>query len=159
MCIVAVLCNSDSPKSSPSYVARRLAAVAVGKPFPERVATTVDATVLAGYAGVYGIDKASSRTVTVENGKLYTQRSGGRRLEAKASSATEFFYDDSLTYFTFERDANGRAVAMLMYADGADEPERAVRTGDAASGPEIANVDRPSTTPTSGSTSCSPASC
>ena len=79
-----------------------------------------------------GSTRTSSRTVTVENGKLYTQRSGGRRLEAKASSETEFFYDDSLTYFTFERDASGRAVAMLMYPDGADEPERAVRTADAA---------------------------
>ena len=35
---VAVLCNSDSPKATPSYLARRIAAVAIGNPFPEPVA-------------------------------------------------------------------------------------------------------------------------
>jgi CubicO group peptidase (beta-lactamase class C family) len=138
---VAVLCNSDRPKASPGHVARRLAAVALGRPFPERTAMTVDPKILAGYAGVYGIDKDSTRTVTVEDGRLYAQRSGGRRLEAKASSETEFFFEDSLTYFTFERDASGRAVAMLMYADGGDVPERAVRVSDAPAGPSVATVD------------------
>ena len=33
---VAVLCNSDAPPANPAYVARRLAAIAIGKPFPDR---------------------------------------------------------------------------------------------------------------------------
>lgn len=137
---VAVLSNSDRPKASPSVVARRLAAVAVGRPFPERTAVTVDPKVLAGYAGVYQVDKDSSRTVTVENGKLFTSRPGGRKLEAKPSSESEFFYEDSLTYFTFERDASSRATAMLMYPDGRDDPERAVRVSDVPPAPAVATV-------------------
>jgi CubicO group peptidase (beta-lactamase class C family) len=138
---VAVLCNTDSPKANPGYLARRLAAVAIGNPFPDPVETTVDPKVLSGHAGVYEIDKDTRRTVTVENGTLYTQRTGGSRLEAKASSDTEFFYENSLTRVAFERDASGRTVAMLLYPDGADQPERAPRVADAASGPVVATVD------------------
>jgi CubicO group peptidase (beta-lactamase class C family) len=138
---VAVLSNSDGPKSSPSYVARRLAAVAIGRPFPEPVEKTIDPKVLSGHIGVYEIDKDQRRTVTVDGGALYTQRTGGSRVEAKASSETEFFYENSLTRVVFERDASGRTVAMRVYADGAEEPERAVRVADAPAGPAIAAID------------------
>ncbi len=138
---VAVLCNSDNPKSSPSYVARRVAAIVMGKPFPEHTAVTVDPKVLAGHVGVYEVDPETRRIVTVEGDKLYTQRSGRSRLEARPSSETEFFYENSLTHLRFERDASGRTVAMLMYQDGADEPERAVRIADTVATPTIARVD------------------
>jgi len=138
---VAVLCNSDSPTSAPSMVAKKLAAIAIGRPFAEPVAITLEPAVLAGHAGVYEIDKDTRRTVTLENGKLYTQRTGGARLEARASSDTDFFYDNSLTHLRFERDASRRTVAMLMYQDGADEPERAVRVADAAAAPAEVSVD------------------
>jgi CubicO group peptidase (beta-lactamase class C family) len=138
---VAVLCNSDRPKASPGYVAKRIAAIAMGKPFPEHTAVTVDPKVLAGHVGVYEVDKQTRRNVTVEGGKLYTQRTGGSRLEAHPSSETEFFYDNSLTTFRFERDASGRTVAMLMHWDGADEPERAVRVADVMTEPMVARVD------------------
>jgi CubicO group peptidase (beta-lactamase class C family) len=138
---VAVLCNSDSPAASPGYLARRIAAIAMGRPFPEFTAVSVDRTVLAGHAGVYEVDKATRRNVTVEGDTLYTQRSGGSRLEARPSSETEFFYENSLTHFRFERDASGRTVAMLMYQDGADTPERAVRIADTVAEPMVAKVD------------------
>jgi CubicO group peptidase (beta-lactamase class C family) len=138
---VAVLCNSDRPAVSPGYLARRIAAIAMGKPFPEFTAVTVDRKVLAAHAGGYEVDAQTRRTVTVEGDTLYTQRGGGARLEARPASETEFFYENSLTHFRFERDAGGRTVAMLMYQDGADEPSRAVRVADTAGGPIAARVD------------------
>ena len=50
---VAVLCNSDAPEATPSYLARRIAAVAIGNPFPEPVAIQVDPKGLQRYVGVY----------------------------------------------------------------------------------------------------------
>ena len=138
---VAVLCNSDNPKTSPGYVAKRFAAIAMGRPFPEYTSVRVDPKVLAGHVGVYEVDKETRRNVTVDGDRLFTQRTGGSRLEARPSSETEFFYENSLTHFRFERDASGRTVAMLMYQDGADEPQRAVRVADTVGEPMVARVD------------------
>jgi D-alanyl-D-alanine carboxypeptidase len=129
---VAVLCNSDSPAAAPSYIAKRVGAIAIGNPYPEPAAVQVDPKTLARYAGVYQIDSGVRRTVVVEGGRLFTQRAGGARLEAKMSSETEFFYDNSLTTGKFVVDASGRATGMIM-SNGGDSPEeRAARVADAA---------------------------
>jgi D-alanyl-D-alanine carboxypeptidase len=138
---VAVLCNSDRPAADPGYVAKKIAALVVGDPFPEPVPITLDAKVLERYVGVYRIDERSARTVTVESGRLYTQRSGGQRTEVRPSSETEFFYDKSLTRLRFVVDASGRATEMLMYPDDADEPERAPRVADAPAERAVERVD------------------
>ena len=128
---VAVLCNSDSPSADPGYLARKIAALVIGDPFPEPTAITLEPKVLERYAGVYRIDETSTRTVTVENGRLYTQRSGGERLEVRPGSETEFFYDKSLTRLRFVLDASGRPTEMLFFPEGADEPEHAPRVAEA----------------------------
>jgi hypothetical protein len=138
---VAVLCNSDAPAASPEYLGKKVAAIAAGDPFPEPVAVSVDPAVLARYAGVYRIDEGATRTVRVEGGKLYTQRSGGERTEAKPSSPTEFFYERSLSRFRFVLDASGRPTEMLFFADGEDEPQRAPRVGDAPAERSVVEVD------------------
>jgi D-alanyl-D-alanine carboxypeptidase len=137
---VAVLTNSDVPKAAPSYLAKRMAAIALGSPFPERTAIAVDPTVLARYVGVYDA-KSGRRTVTVDGGKLYTQRGGGARVETKAFSPTEFFYDRNLTHLRFEMGSDGRPAAMLLHVDGNDTPERAVRLSDVPATPETVRVD------------------
>jgi D-alanyl-D-alanine carboxypeptidase len=138
---VAVLCNNDSPSIDPGYLAQKIAALAVGDPFPEPVPVTLDAKVLGRYAGVYRIDEASTRTVMVENGRIYTQRTGGERREVRSSSATEFFYDKSLTHFRFVLDAAGRVTEMLWYPDGSDDPERTPRVGDAPAERTVVRLD------------------
>ena len=128
---MAVLCNSDSPATDPGFLARKLAALATGDPFPEWTELKVDSAILERYAGVYRIDANSTRTVTVTDGRLNTQRTGAQLLPARASSETEFFYDQSFTHFKFVVDASGRATEMLMYQDGASEAQRAPREADA----------------------------
>ena len=138
---VAVLANSDSPMTAPGYVAKKLAAIAAGDPFPEFTPVTIDPKVLERYAGVYRIDEQSTRTVTVEGGKIYAQRSGGPRQEIRPSSETEFFYDKTFTHLRFVVDQGGKVSEMLMYQDGAAEPERAPRMGDAPAERPVAKVD------------------
>lgn len=138
---VAVLCNSDDPAAPPEYLGKKIAAIATGDPFPEPMAIAVDPAVLARYAGVYRIDEKTTRTVLVEGGRLFTQRSGGERIEARPSSETEFFYERSFSRFRFVLDATGRPTEMLFFPDGADEPEHAPRVGDAPAEREAAKVD------------------
>ena len=125
---VAVL--SNGAPVDPGLVARKAAAIAVGKPFPEWRRIEVDPEILGRYVGVYRIDESTTRTVTVEDGRLYTMRSGSQRLEALPHSETGFFYEGSLTHFVFVRDDQGKVTHMLMYPEGADEPEKAVLTDE-----------------------------
>lgn len=138
---VAVLCNSDAPKTDPGVVARKVAALVLGDPFPENVAVPVPPEVLVRYAGVYEIEEGQQRTVFVEGDRIFTQRTGGARAEAKPRSATEFFYEGSITTFRFDAAPDGRVTAMLMYANGTDEPERAVRVAAPPAAPKELKVD------------------
>lgn len=138
---VAVLANSDSPRTDPGMLGKRIAALLIGRPFPEQVVVTVDPKALTRWTGVYRFDPQTTRTVTVEGGKIYSQRAGGPRLEVKPSSETEFFYEGSLTRLKFVAGPDGRATEVLFFPDGADEPERGVREGDVPSAPAEVKVD------------------
>lgn len=130
---VAVLSNIPSNPVRPDQVALQMAAEAIGKPFPRREAIEVDPETLEEYVGVYRIDDETTRAVTLDDGKLYTQRTGGQRLEIKPHAEDAFFYEQSFTHLTFERDADGHVTAMHMFANGAEEAEVAVRlAGEAA---------------------------
>ena len=59
----------------------------------------------------------------------------------RPGSETEFFYDKSLTRLRFVLDASGRATEMLLFPEGADEPERAPRVADAPAERTVAKVD------------------
>lgn len=127
---VAVLCNSDNPAAAPSFLAKKLAALAMGDPFPEPVFIELAPAQLEKYQGVYQIGPEVQRTVTVENGKLYTRRTGGARQEARPVSADEFYYENNFSHFRFVLDAQGRVTEMLMYQEGRTEPERAAKTAE-----------------------------
>lgn len=114
---VAVLTNRSGPPG-PAVAAREAAALAMGKPW-NPVEVAVDPDVLERYVGVYRIDERSTRTVTVEDGVLFTQRSGSAALRARPMSPTAFFYDGSLSHFTIELDPDGAVRGMTMRAMGA----------------------------------------
>jgi hypothetical protein len=79
--------------------------------------------------------------VIVEGDKIFTQRTGGARAEAKPRSETEFFYENSITTFRLVTAPDGRATEMLMYPNGTDKAERAVRVADVPPAPKELKVD------------------
>jgi CubicO group peptidase (beta-lactamase class C family) len=137
---VAVLANSDSPATEPGLVAKKLAAIAVGDPFPEPVAVKLAPEVLRRHVGVYRVDGGATRTITLEGDKLFSQRSGGERLEIVPTSETAFFYRRSLSRLEFVADASGRTIEMLFFPDDAREPQRCARVADAVER-TVAKVD------------------
>ena len=86
----------------PGPLAIRLAAAAAGDPFPQFRRATVGAKILEGYVGVYRIDEETTRTVVVEDGRLYTQRSGSAKLEALPASDSKFFYEGTNSWFELD---------------------------------------------------------
>ncbi|GHA84144.1 serine hydrolase domain-containing protein [Cognatilysobacter bugurensis] len=117
---VVVLHNSDSPgdRGHPDTVARRLAAAAIGKPYPLVVPVELGSDALRVYEGVYRVDDESTRTLRVVDGVLTAQRSGSEPLPLIPVGSDTFYYQGSFTYFTLERDEAGALVAMRFFADG-----------------------------------------
>ncbi|HEX8170699.1 MAG TPA: serine hydrolase [Thermoanaerobaculia bacterium] len=132
---VTILSNTDASPVSTEYLARRLATYAIGKPW-NPVAIAMTAEQLGEYEGVYTIDDKTVRTLTVRDGTLFSQRTGGAPLALLPRARDQFFYKDSFTTMSFERGADGKITAMIVTQDG--KPERAVRTADKA--PERAQI-------------------
>jgi CubicO group peptidase (beta-lactamase class C family) len=126
----AVLSNNTGASRNPTMLATRLAAVALGDPFEAFEEVAVEPAILERYSGVYKIDEQSERVVTFEDGKLYTQRTGGPKMEVHPASDTKFFYEGSLSWFEMQQGDDG-TWQMAMHQQGANEAEMAVRTGDA----------------------------
>lgn len=140
---VAVFANSDSPDTSPSSATRRLAAIALGNPYPAFTARPVDMAATEPLLGVYR-GKDVERRFFARGGKLYTQRSGGGELEVFAAGDDRFFYGpNSLTWFTVKREVAGGHV-MTMYQDGGDEGRETTRSGPIP--PEAKAVEVPRAT-------------
>ncbi len=125
---VAILTNSAGGPSQPSRIATEIALLAMGKPWrPQEVA--VEPEVLQRYAGVYRIDPTTTRTVIFEDGKLFTQRSGAAKLQARPMSPTAFFYEGSFSHFTIDLAEDGTVRGMTMRALNS-EPEFARLTDE-----------------------------
>lgn len=127
---VVVLSNSED--ISPGFVAARMAFDAAGANYPRFTAIDIEPEKIPDYLGVYRINDQDTRSVTAEDGHLYTQHSRGSRSEILAHDEDAFFYPNSFTYLTFDRDLSGRVVSMSVHHGGADTGEPAERISDSA---------------------------
>jgi len=124
--------NGDS--GSPGFLAARMAFDAAGVDYPKLVAIDIDAEKLFEYQGVYQITEDQTRTVMVEDGRLYTQRMSGGRSEVLAHGEDAFFYPGGFTHLVFKRDDSGNVIGMDMFQGGNNKAESAKRVGDVAKG-------------------------
>lgn len=130
---VAVLRNSDGlapGRQSPEQLARALAAHAIGRPYPDKTPIEVDAAALEEYAGVYRIDADSTRVMRVSDGHLTSQRTGGRPYRLIPVAKDEFVFPQGHSRVVFERDAEGRVVAMRYFPEDEGEGERVERSDE-----------------------------
>ena len=120
---VSVLTNLDAPKPEPGMVAFQLAALAIGKPYAPPTPIALPAEALAAYTGVYQVGEQEERVVTQEEGRLYSQRSGGMRLELFAYAEDAFFIKENTDRFLFTRGADGQVNGMnVLRHMGPPEP-------------------------------------
>lgn len=117
---VIVLQNNDSNADfkGPDMIARKLAAAALGQPYPDATAIPVGTAELEQAQGVYRIDGHSARVLRVVGGQLTAQRTGGEPSVVSPIGTDDFLYADGLTRFTLQRDQAGRITGMRFFADG-----------------------------------------
>jgi CubicO group peptidase (beta-lactamase class C family) len=113
---VAVLSNADSGLVQPEVVSRKVAAIAIGKPYREFTAITLEPKALDAFAGVYKIDDKGKRTFRVENGRLLMERGRGN-VALQPFSERGFFVPNSLDYMEFGRDAKGDVNQVTYHQD------------------------------------------
>lgn len=100
---VFVVIFSNTTSVSPEVPSAKLAALAIDKPYREYKEIKLDMEVLGQYPGVYENDKGETRTITLEAGKLYSQRTGGSRFQVRPYAKDEFYFDNSLSTLLFRR--------------------------------------------------------
>jgi CubicO group peptidase (beta-lactamase class C family) len=109
---VAVLTNCNC--NSPVEVSTRMAAVAIGKPYPE---PTLKLNLTEKYAkslvGVYNFEDGSIREITLVDGQFYSQRTGSSKLKIFAQDKTSFVFEAGLTSLHFVIDKGKVKEAVI----------------------------------------------
>ena len=120
---VAVLSNNSA--SQPSTLARRLAALAIGRPFKDPPVAPVTAPTLESYVGTYEFgDENEPMRVVLAEGTL-TIEQHGRTTALSASGPVDYFEPDGVLRLTFQPDASGDGMTMKVWGWG--EPREARR--------------------------------
>ena len=125
---IAILTNSDIAKVSQGTVMRKLAALAIGKPFAVLPNVAYAAKSVEPFLGVYDFD-GRERTIQMHEGKLAVRRGAGPITEVFAAGQDRFHYGaDDLNWFEMRRDAAGKPV-MAFHRNGDDAVTLGTRTG------------------------------
>jgi CubicO group peptidase (beta-lactamase class C family) len=128
---LVVVILSNHPESSPSALARRIAAHALGGDAAVPAAITVPEKRLDEYVGVYEVPEKGGdrRVVTREGTTLRLQRTGGSLFPLRAVGPDRFVLEERDSRVEFERDAKGKISALRI--DGGFGPVfRSKRTGE-----------------------------
>lgn len=119
---IAVLANNHT--LNVSAVANNLTAIALGLPYDVPVIKTPVPADTAGYheyVGAYDLGDGQYRMITSENGKLYSQRSGGMQSQIYPESPDKFFFEQNHAItVTFIRDDASKVVAHSIHQAGTD---------------------------------------
>jgi D-alanyl-D-alanine carboxypeptidase len=119
---VAVLSNLAGAGFSPELLARKAAAIAVGKPLVNPAAVSLTPEQLDAYAGRYVSAGGTRYVVTREASRLFVQAGGGEKAEIFLAGNDVFFVPDAFTRFTFQRDAAGKYVRLEIDNWGPQPP-------------------------------------
>lgn len=127
---VVILRNSDGPGFATDLVSRKLAAFAVGEPFPEQTPVAVPAEQLKAAEGVYAREDKQTRTLRLKDGVLQSQRAGSGIAPLVPLGNDRFGLPNSLTELLLERGADGSVTAMRVFNNGEKGGERWTRSGE-----------------------------
>ena len=83
--------------------------------------TAVDPKLFDGYAGRYELAPSFILTVTREGDHLFVQATGQPKFEVFAEGPKDYFLKVVDAQITFETDAQGRAVALVLHQNGMDQ--------------------------------------
>ena len=111
---VAVLTNRDTGEPNPETFAFKIAALAIGKPYQESVAISLESSLTDALTGVYENEEQETVFITKDENKIMYQRSGGQKTEIFPASEKEFFLKDSFTRVVFLKDDAGSVQGLRV---------------------------------------------
>ena len=119
---VSVLTNCDC--NSPGNYANKIAAIAIGKPFPDvKDAISLSTDQLNKWKGAYQFPDGAIRHITVNDGKIYSQRENSTKFEIFPLTPSRFIFEEGNIEYNFSM-AGGKKQA-------------AFKTGETVIGKEI----------------------
>jgi len=124
---VAVLCNNMSTDYRPEYLAKQIAAILIGEPFPERKSIQLSKDQLKKVLGTYKFGEDIIRNILIEDGKIYSQREGGGKIELVPASEDTFFILGMFVHITFEFDENGESTAAVYHYEETEQQEKGLK--------------------------------
>ena len=121
--------------SAPAFtIGRGLAAIALGEPIDLPVVKTpisVHPNLLNTYVGTYKIKDGLFRTITFQNGGLYSQRADGPPMKIMPESENRFFFaHDHTATLEFVGNSDGQVTGIVLHLIGTESSEE--RVNDAA---------------------------
>lgn len=129
---VVVLENDDNGRDgeSAANVARRLAAIATGDPYPELRAVAVDTASWRAAEGTYDFGRGITRVLRIVDGTLTVQRGTGPRAGLTPIAVDDFLYEDGFNRLVLGRDGDGAITGVRFFNKGDGEGEIGIRTED-----------------------------
>ncbi len=109
---VFVALFSNNTGKAPEFSALKLAAATIGKPV-KMSEIKLDESSLKEYEGVYANKEGTETSMVVEEGKLTVIRPGGSRRKLIPVEKDRFIFENSLMYFTFNRDDSGKITSVV----------------------------------------------
>ncbi len=124
---VVVLRNSDGPGLDPGALGRQIAALALGKPYPDGPAVAMAPAELAALSGTYRKQGGSDeRVLRVQDGVLTSQRGGGPSFRLRPIGGGVFLFEGSIS--RIELPAAGGS--LRFFPDGEGDGEVWQRVGE-----------------------------
>lgn len=139
---VAVLENDDADNTGDSAdaIVRKLAAFALGDPYPEVREVPVDAATLKAAEAVYLFDGGVRRILRVVDGRLTGQRDQGRQTPLTPIGPDEYVYEDGFNRLKLERNAAGAITGMRFWPSGDGDGVVGARTNEPLPAAAVAAV-------------------
>jgi hypothetical protein len=119
---VAVLSNLAAATPSPDMLARKAAAIAIGRPLVNPTAIALTAEQLEPCVGRYVTAAGTRLIVSRETSRLFVQPGDGPKTEIFPAGNDVFFVKDSFRRLTFQRDAAGKYVRLEIDDWGPQPP-------------------------------------
>ena len=135
---LAIMTNADQGGAVANELSRRIQRAyewdAFAEPAPrgyrppvERTEITVAESVLRSYVGEYQLSQQLSLTITLRDGRLQADPTGGPTVTLFAEAPDKFFLRGTNAQFTFTRAPTGEVTGLILHQGGRDQPGRKVK--------------------------------
>jgi len=115
---VVVLTNANDQVPSPTTVGKKVTAVIIGDPYPERTAMTLDNDQMSRYVGSYTGDDAPPVGISIVDGGLQMDFGGFTSFDLQAEDPDTFFVEDSLMYVDVQWADDAVANLAVYFSEG-----------------------------------------